>query len=152
MGFKVFQGCFKSVYNKNRKECSFNLVSQIFAKYKISKHFANFFAKLSFNFNFNLDGSWGNSSLDCQARLSPSCSQAVWCMSFSRIATLGFILDSQLSWKLIIWEVAACKMEPQSGNISWKKPPNHMDFLGWIFYQIPSNGMCGVPPSAYKSS
>ena len=31
MGFKVFQGCFKRVYNKNRKECSFNLVSQIFA-------------------------------------------------------------------------------------------------------------------------
>ena len=40
---------------------------------------------------------------------------------------------------LRIWQVPACKMEQQSGNISWKNhPPNHMDFLELI--------LCAVSP------
>ena len=44
------------------------------------------------------------------------------------------------SAKLRIWQVSACKMEPRSGNISWKNhPPTHPPTI-WIFlveYTLP---------------
>ena len=39
------------------------------------------------------------------------------------IATLDLHLGFSVT--LRIWQVTACKMEPRSGNISWKKPPTH---------------------------
>ena len=54
-----------------------------------------------------------------------------------QIATLGLHLG--FSAQLRIWQVPTCKMEPRSGNISWRNhppthpPTHHIDFPCWIY-------------------
>ena len=74
------------------------------------------------------------------------------------IATLGSILDSQQSWESGKFQLARWSHEvvifPERTTHphTHPPPPDHMDFLVWISYQIPSNGLCSVPPSSSKAS
>ena len=73
-------------------------------------------------------------SIVCFSYTPSTCNCFMWTNKYFVLHVQDYCptqLHLVFSDKLRIWQVPACKMEPRSGNVSWKKPPTHPTI--WIF-------------------